>query len=183
MEKGETARYFSKMTSLRVVMRPAYTSEMNGRVITHTGHTIEFKNNYYETSDPEEIEYLDANDMNDRVYWKLAIDENLDSARKVRMEDLEAREARLAEREKALADLEARAEKGVSAGPRVQAETEARRAQLMKLTRDQLRTELEVRELPVTFNSKEDAVERIIASEIVPVVENANEEGGDKPAY
>lgn len=178
MSEGKTkSRYFARIASLRIVMTPAYTKEVGGRVVTYPGHTLQFSNNYFETDEAEVIEYLDGNDMNDRIYWKLSIDENLDSVRKEKMEDLEAREARIKAREDELAEREARAQHGVNASPKEQIETEARRAELMALTRDQLTDVLKEKKLKVSFSGKEEAVERIITSEVKVVDESAREEG------
>lgn len=176
-ETTEKARYFSKLTSLRIVMRPAYTKELDGRIVSYPGKTISFQNNYYETADKDEIAYLDGNDMADRVYWKLSIDDKLNDVRRAKMEDLEAREKRLALKEKEIADREARVSVGVHANPDEQADVEKRREELLKLTRDQLTAELDARELPRSFNNKEQAVERILESEKTPVQDNASSEG------
>lgn len=178
MSEGKTKeRYFSRIASLRIVMTPAYTKEVGGRVVTYPGRTLQFTNNYFETDEKEVIDYLADNDMNDRIYWKLAIDENLDSVRKAKMEDLEAREARLKAKEDEIKEREARLNQGVKADPKEQMDTNERFNELMKLTREQLREELVARDLKVSFNGKEEAVKRIIESEAVVEEENASSEG------
>ena len=52
-------RYRSKAKELKINMKSSYVKEVEGRRVVVPGHKIVFHNNFYETEDPKEIEFLD----------------------------------------------------------------------------------------------------------------------------
>ena len=60
MTTATTVRYVARYRSLRLVMKPSYSKEVDGRSIPVSGTAIQFEDNQYSTSDPAEIEFLDS---------------------------------------------------------------------------------------------------------------------------
>ena len=58
------ARYLSPTKrNLIIVMKRAYTKEVDGEYFSDPGKNIEFKDGMYETTDKEEIEFLDNSEI------------------------------------------------------------------------------------------------------------------------
>lgn len=53
------AKFISEYRKLRIVQESSYSKEVNGKVITVPGETIEFEDGVYMTEDEEEIEFLE----------------------------------------------------------------------------------------------------------------------------
>lgn len=114
------ARYISRFLALRIVVKPAYTKEVDGRVVTVQGKDIRFDQGVFETTDQELIDFLEADKSFGTTY--IRVPDNVEDVAKDRgewMKDLETKERELAEREAALKAREAKvsgSEEGAKAG-------------------------------------------------------------------
>lgn len=142
MAEEITARYLSKFLSLKLVRKPMRTKEVEGQIITSDGASIRFVEGAYETSDPDEIEYIEA-----RPEFKagtiIRIPDNVKDVvahgNEFR-EDLEAREARLAAREAAVAAREAKvgpAEEGARVATGDGLRSNMKKTDLLKIAADE----------------------------------------------
>lgn len=113
-------RYISRYLALRIVVKPAYTKEVDGRIVTVSGKDIRFVEGVFETTDQELITYLESQPGFGTVY--IRVPDNVADVVKDRgdwMKDLETKEKELAEREAALKAREAKvnaSEEGGKAG-------------------------------------------------------------------
>lgn len=98
------AKYISRYLSLRIVVKPTFTKEVDGRIVTVSGKDIRFEEGVFETSDQELIDFLESDKKSfGNVY--IRVDENVEDIVKDRgewMKDLETKEAELKAREEAL---------------------------------------------------------------------------------
>lgn len=114
------ARYISRYLALRIVVKPAYTKEVDGRVVTVQGKDIRFDQGVFETTDQELIDFLEADESFGTTY--IRVPDGVEDVVKDRgewMKDLETKERELAEREAALKAREAKvnsSEEGAKAG-------------------------------------------------------------------
>lgn len=114
------ARYISRFLALRIVVKPAYTKEVDGRVVTVQGKDIRFDQGVFETTDQELIDFLEGDKSFGTTY--IRVPDNVADAVKDRgewMKDLETKERELAEREARLKEKEAKvnsSEEGSKAG-------------------------------------------------------------------
>lgn len=118
--KTTTTRYFSKYRELKIVRNGTYTKEVDGRIVTVPGNSIRFANNVYETSDPEEIKFLESRPEFGETFIKVPVKVETGEFIKDQLEDLEQREARLKAKEDELTKKEAKLnanEEGGSATP------------------------------------------------------------------
>lgn len=100
---AETARYISKYLKLKIVMKGAYNQVAEGRVISMPGKKIVFDGGVYETTDAEEIAFIEARPEFGQIIIKAPNNvEDLAAARTEWNKDLEQREADLKAREEAL---------------------------------------------------------------------------------
>lgn len=98
MADKKAERYVSKYFALKLVVEPAYTKEVGGgRTVVVPGKRIEFEQGVYETSDADEIKFLDEHQNNGTVFMKVKKD--VTSERADLIETLEEREARIAAKE------------------------------------------------------------------------------------
>lgn len=104
--KPEVARYISQFTELKLVIKPSYTKEVEGRIVVVKGRAIQFHDGVYQTSDPEEIEFLENHPNFGNVFYRIKPEEDAQKAREERFKDLEAREKALAEKERELRERE-----------------------------------------------------------------------------
>lgn len=96
-------RYISRFLALRIVVKPAYTKEVDGRVVTVQGKDVRFAEGVFETVDQELIDFLEAEKGFGTVF--IRVPDDVQDAVKDRgewMKDLEAKEKDLAAREAAL---------------------------------------------------------------------------------
>lgn len=63
--------YISKIRSLRLINKAAYTKEVEGRVVVVSGGSIQFKDGKFVTSNPAEIEFLDNHPNCGGVFIKI----------------------------------------------------------------------------------------------------------------
>lgn len=114
------ARYISRFLALRIVVKPAYTKEVDGRIVTVPGKDIRFDQGVFETEDQELIDFLEADKSFGTTYIRVPDDViNPKNDRAEWMKDLETKEKELAEREAALKAREAKVnsnEEGAKAG-------------------------------------------------------------------
>lgn len=114
------ARYISRFLALRIVVKPAYTKEVDGRIVTVPGKDIRFNEGVFETEDQELIDFLEADKSFGTTY--IRVPDNVLSPKTDRdewMKDLETKERELAEREASLKAREAKvnaSEEGAKAG-------------------------------------------------------------------
>lgn len=114
------ARYISRFLALRIVVKPAYTKEVDGRIVTVQGKDIRFVEGVFETKDQELIDFLEADKSFGTTY--IRVPDNVADVAKDRgewMKDLETKERELAEREAALKARESKvnsSEEGAKAG-------------------------------------------------------------------
>lgn len=67
-----TERYISRYLNLRLVNKSAYNKEIDGRVVTVPGVSVQFSQGIYETSDPVEIEFLDNHpNIKNKIFFKV----------------------------------------------------------------------------------------------------------------
>lgn len=114
------ARYISRYLALRIVVKPAYTKEVDGRIVTVPGKDIRFDQGVFETTDQELIDFLEADKSFGSTYIRVPDDvADVAKDRGEWMKDLETKERELKEREEALKAREAKVnanEEGAKAG-------------------------------------------------------------------
>jgi len=114
------ARYISRFLALRIVYKPSYTKEVEGRIVTVPGKDIRFDQGVFETTDQELIDFLEADKSFGSTYIRVPDDvQDVVKDRGEWMKDLETKERELKEREAALAAREAKVnsnEEGAKAG-------------------------------------------------------------------
>lgn len=100
----KAAKFLSKYLALKIVVRPTRSKEMDGQIISVDGESIRFVDGVYETSDPKEIEFLEARpEFKSGTIIRVPDDvKNLVAHEQEWRKDLEQREADLAAREAAL---------------------------------------------------------------------------------
>lgn len=107
------AKYISKYLQLRIVRKPSYTKEVEGRLVVVPGKSIQFVDGVYETEDEEEIKFLE-NYPNFGSTFVRVDTKDLEKAKKKLAQTLEEREAEKArakeEKEKKEKSLEEGAE-------------------------------------------------------------------------
>lgn len=105
-----TVQFLSKYHSLKIVRKPMRTKEIEGQLVSTEGASIRFSEGVFETSDPEEIAFIEARpEFKNGIIVRVPGNVKDLVAHQARWEeDLEAREKRLAEREAALARKEAK---------------------------------------------------------------------------
>lgn len=114
------ARYISRFLALRIVVKPTFTKEVDGRIVTVPGKDVRFVEGVFETEDQEIIDFLEADKSFGTTY--IRVPDNVEDVVKDRgewMKDLETKERELAEREAALKVKEERInanEEGAKAG-------------------------------------------------------------------
>jgi len=103
------ATYISRYRELRIVVKPSYNKEVDGRVVTVNGTDVRFEAGQYTTTDPEIISYLESQKMFGDIYIRVP-----DNVKDIAVEKsewlktLEEREADLKAREEAIAKKEAK---------------------------------------------------------------------------
>jgi len=113
--KSKTARYISQSAELKLINKASYTKEVEGRVVVVPGKSIQFHSGVYETSDPDEIQFLENHQNFGNLFYRLKGKEDAQQAREERFKDLEAREKAVAVKEEELKKKEM-AEKGHEEG-------------------------------------------------------------------
>lgn len=104
-EKEKTSkavRYVAKYAQLKLVNKATYTKEVEGRVVVVPGKSVQFRDGIYETSDKDEIAFLDSHPNFGSVFFRLKPKEGADKAREEKFKTLEQREAELNAREEAI---------------------------------------------------------------------------------
>jgi len=104
--KSEKARYISTVAELKLIDKSSYTKEVEGRIVVITGKSIQFHDGKYETSDPDEIKFLDSHPNNGNVFYKLKNKEDAQKTLEEKKKTLEEKEKELAAREKAIDEKE-----------------------------------------------------------------------------
>lgn len=84
------AKYISKYLSLKLVNRASYTKEVEGRVVVVPGKSIQFENGVYETTDKDEIKFLENHPNYGSVFVKVE-EKDIEKARKKMTQTLEER--------------------------------------------------------------------------------------------
>lgn len=131
------ARYISRFLALRIVVKPAYTKEVDGRIVTVQGKDIRFNEGMFETTDPELIAFLEADKSFGTTY--IRVPDNVENVVKDRaewMKDLEQKEKDLAAREAALKAKESKvnsSEEGAKAGDGLK--PNAKKADLLEIAK------------------------------------------------
>jgi len=107
--ENKTERYVSKYSQLRIVLKPSYTSELNGRVLSHKGEDVQFEGGFYETDNASIIEQLEQRPEFGSIFIKVPSDtKDAVEHRNDMLKDLEDRQKDIEAREKALAEKEAK---------------------------------------------------------------------------
>lgn len=104
----KTARYVSRYAQLRLVLKPAYTSELHGRVVTHPGEDVRFEGGVYETKDPSIIEQLESRNEFGSIFIRVPDDTDSAVHKTEWLKDLETRKKELEDKEAELAKREAK---------------------------------------------------------------------------
>jgi len=86
------AKYISKYLSLRLINKATYTKEVEGRIVVVPGSSIRFDNGVYETTDKDEIAFLENHPNFGSVFVRVDTKE-IEEAKKKLGETLEEREA------------------------------------------------------------------------------------------
>ncbi len=113
--KSKKAKYISQSAELKLINKASYTKEVDGRVVVVPGKSIQFHNGMYETSDPDEIQFLENHQNFGNLFYRLKGNEDAQQAREERFKSLEAREKAVATKEEELKKKEM-AEKGHEEG-------------------------------------------------------------------
>jgi len=113
----EKAKYISKYRSLKLVVKPSYTKEVEGRIVVVPGKSIRFVQGVYETDDPDEIKFLDNHPNLGTIFIKVTekdLQKDLQKAIEKQFKDLETKEAELKAKEEELVKKEKALEEGSS---------------------------------------------------------------------
>jgi hypothetical protein len=107
------AKYISRRRELRIVLKPSYNKEVDGRVVTTPGLSARFSDGVYETEDQEIIAALEAHpNFGEGPNGEfIKVPDNvgdLVGERAERFKDLETKEKELAAKEKELKEREHR---------------------------------------------------------------------------
>ena len=109
--------FISKYRELRLVVKSAYSKEVDGRIVTYQGKSIQFHDGMFETEDPEEIKFLEGHKNFGNTFVK-AYSGDARKERENKYKDLDTREkelkatiARLQDENKRLKDEKENAEK------------------------------------------------------------------------
>lgn len=133
------ARYISRYLALRIVVKPAYTKEVDGRIVTVQGKDIRFQEGVFETTDQELIDFLEADKSFGTTYIRVPDDvADVTKDRGEWMKDLETKERELAEREAALKARETKvnsSEEGAKAGDGLRANMA--KAELLEIAKNE----------------------------------------------
>jgi len=107
-KKTTTVRFISKYLNLKIVSKPSYNKEVEGRVIVVPGEAVRFSQGVYETSDLEVIKFLEARPEFGKVFTR--VPDNVEALvhREKMLQTFEEREADLKRRETELAEREAK---------------------------------------------------------------------------
>ena len=118
---------------MKIVSKPSYTKEVEGRVVATTGESIRFVDGIFETEDENVIEFLRARpETKEGIIIEVPENvKNLVKEREEWMKDLETREAELKAKEAALAEKESKAS-GAEGG----SIASLKRPDLMKLAKE-----------------------------------------------
>lgn len=101
--------YISKVNELRLINQSSYTKEVNGRIVSVQGSSIQFHDGVYRTSDPAEIEFLESHSNFGNMFTKIEKKDQKKAVDQViaeRYKTLEQKEAELKAREEAIAKKE-----------------------------------------------------------------------------
>ena len=178
--------YVSKYGQLRIVLKPTYTTEQQGRIITHAGNSVQFENGYYETDNEVIVEALEARPEFGSVFIRVPDDTEAAALREERFANQDEREKELDRREADLAKREALL-KSQEAGrtettPYDHLET-LKRPALNKIAEDLNLDE----DLYKVGKSNKDVIEAIREAQDEkgpnPLMDESREEGGGTPAY
>lgn len=139
-DKKTSERYVSRYFALKLVVEPAFTKEVGGgRTVVVPGKRIEFEQGVYETSDADEIKFLNEHDNCGTVFMK--VQKDLTSERAEFVETLEEREARIEAREQELGLDSKKVDKETAGGEE---------DKFSKLSGPELKAELRKLDLPVS---------------------------------
>ena len=102
-EKSPKAvRFISRYAELKLVNKATYTKEIEGRVVVQPGKAIQFRDGVYETSDKDEIAFLESHPNFGNTFFRLKAKEETEKAKEEKFKSLEQREAELNAREEEL---------------------------------------------------------------------------------
>lgn len=107
-EKAKTVRYISKYGQLRIVLKPTYTSELHGRIVTHAGEDVRFEDGVFSTDKAEVVEALEKRSEFGSIFIRVPDDTDALAHREEKYKDIETKQKELEEKEKELAIREAR---------------------------------------------------------------------------
>lgn len=85
------AKYISKYLNLRLINKPAYTKEVEGRIVVVPGTYVQFTDGVYETEDKDEIAFLESHPNFGSVFIRVDTKE-AEEAKKKLAQTLEERE-------------------------------------------------------------------------------------------
>ena len=105
------SKYISRRRELKIILKPSYNKEVEGKVVTTPGLSVRFADGVYETTDEDIIKALEAHpNFGEGPNGEfIKVPDNvgdLVGERAERFKDLETREKELAERERILAEKE-----------------------------------------------------------------------------
>lgn len=113
--KEKVVRYISRYIQLRIVRKPGYSKEVDGQRVSTPGTSIQFDQGVFETSDPDEVAFIEARPEFGKLIQRVPDNvENLSKERQEQFQSLEEREAAIAAREAAVAKKEAQLTGGES---------------------------------------------------------------------
>ena len=92
-EKKESVTFISKFRKLKLIIESAFTKEVNGKFLPQPGKYIQFVDGMYETSDKDEIKFLESHKNFETHFIK--VDKEVASERAEYVQTLEQRNAEL----------------------------------------------------------------------------------------
>jgi len=172
-KKQKKVQYISKYLRLRIVLQPAYNTEVGGRVTTAPGKSVRFEDGFYETDDKGIIESLESRSDFGKVFIRVPEASNAKAELEDWQKDLEQREAEIKAREDAIAKGEVQvqpdeqgAAEGDATGPETDDLDELDRTALIKLAKKE--------KVAIAQRDNKDVLKGKI---------RAAREGSDEPAY
>lgn len=96
-QEAKKAIFISRYRELRLVVKSAYSNQVDGRIVTYPGKSIQFRDGVFETENPEEIKFLEGHKNFGNIF--IRVEAGTKEAKQIRDEkykDLEQKNKELA---------------------------------------------------------------------------------------
>lgn len=178
-KKATTAQYISRYLRLRIVIKPSYNKEVDGRVIVMQGQSIQFEDGVFKTDDEALIQAIEARPEFGDIITKVPSNVEAMLHREKTLKSLEEREAEVKAREEAVAKAEAKVQaSGEGAG--VGSPSEAQEDDLTGMKKAELLEVAEKEAVEGWETFKKPGVKNAV---IADAIREARKAKGEQPAF